>query len=404
MRNRVVFVRIILAILSFASAVTLSGCGSLIASTDLHGSRHRLNDAVTVTTEEQLLLALVQTRFVHNPGFLDVSVINTQLNWSAGIGGSYSTNPSTGSVSPSIDYSESPTITYTPLQGQEFVRRMMVPVSLETLAMLMETGWSSDAVLRLVVQRINDIPNGFDGSIADLEIAPEYRTFNRVARLFDRLIGHGVVFLTKVPDNHYPIESWDWNNPANLKHGEILKNTWEASDNPIMLNVRRELRKKGDSESDLTELLDLLDIPLSNLKPRNKFNPRFDSIILQNAMRPAFEGDIWLHTRSMQEILYALSWAVQVPADAKQRGEVSVVKDGDGRPFEWNKMFKGLLTIHWSPSEPGDAAIAVPYQGNWYYVRRNDVPSKRTFVLLGQLTKMLSGLGSGVAPALTLPL
>ncbi len=80
MINAVTFIRIILAIVSFASAITLSGCGSLIASIDLHGSRHRLNEAVTVTTEEQLLLALVQTRFIHNPGFLDVSVINTQLN------------------------------------------------------------------------------------------------------------------------------------------------------------------------------------------------------------------------------------------------------------------------------------------------------------------------------------
>lgn len=365
MRNPVAFVRIILAILPFASTVILSGCGSLIASIDLHGSRHRLNEAVTITTEEQLLLALVQTRFVHNPGFLDVSVINTQLNWSAGIGGNYSTNPSTGTISPSIDYSESPTITYMPLQGQEFVRRMMVPVSLETLAILMETGWSGDAVLRLVVQRINDIPNSFEGSIADLEIAPEYSKFNRVTHLFDHLIGHGIVFLTTVPDNHYPIESWDWKNPENLKHGEIRKSTWEASDSPIMLNVHRELRKKGDSESELTELLDLLGVPLNNLKPRNKFNPRFDSLILQNAMRPAFEGDIWVHTRSMQEILYALSWAVQVPTEAKQKGEVSVVRAGDGRPFEWQKMFKGLLTIHWSPSEPSDAAIAVPYQGNW---------------------------------------
>lgn len=106
----------------------------------------------------------------------------------------------------------------------------------------------------------------------------------------------------------------------------------------------------------------------------------------------------------MQEILYALSWAVQVPPETERKGEVAVISGPDGRPFEWDEMFKGLLTVYWSPSRPSDAAIAVHYQGNWYYVRRNDLHSKRTFVLLGQLTKMLSGLGSGNAPALTLPL
>ena len=71
---------------------------------------------------------------------------------------------------------------------------------------------------------------------------------------------------------------------------------------------------------------------------------------------------------------------------------------------------KGRLDTGSSTKWPGcstaswGATIAVPYQGNWYYVWRNDLPSKRTFVLLRQLTKTLSGLGSGNAPALTLPL
>ena len=93
-----------------------------------------------------------------------------------------------------------------------------------------------------------------------------------------------------------------------------------------------------------------------------------------------------------------------MPPEVEQKGKVSVIKESDGTPFEWNDMFKGLLTIHWSSSEPSDAVIAVPYENNWYYVRADDVPSKTTFVLLSQLMKMLSSLGSGNAPTLTLPL
>ena len=276
-------ISVVLSLLT--AAVVLAGCGSFIASVDLQGSRHRLSEAITVTSEEQLLLALVQTRFIRNPGFLDVSAINTQLNWSAGINGSYSTSPSTGSVSPSLGYSESPTITYTPLQGKEFVGRMMTPVGLETLASLIETGWSGETALRLLVQRINNIPNGFDGSTVNAEMLPDYHKFNRVARLFDRLMSRGIIFLTMVPENHYPVTSMDWEKPDNnLRSNEIRKDIWEPADNPVMLNIRRDFSKKGGSEHELRELLYLLGVPQNGMKARNKFNTSLDSLILQTCL------------------------------------------------------------------------------------------------------------------------
>jgi len=405
MSNQFTWVRVGPIAFALLTMLLTAGCGSFIASKDIQGSRHSLNEAVAITTEEQLLLALVQTRFIHNPGFVDVSVINTQLNWSAGITGNYQTNPSVGSVGPSLSYSESPTITYTPLQGAEFVRRMMSPVGTEIVGMLMETGWSGEAVLRLVIQRINDIPNGFDGSITALKDVPRYQAFNHVAMLFDRLMARGDIVLTMVPNHHFPITSWDWKNPDRFKSGTVIKNTWEATDDPLLLNVRRSARKPGSAtEQDLKELVDLLGVPIEKLKPRNELNPNFDCLLVQNVTRPGYGGDIWIQTRSLQETLYALSWAVKVPPEAEERGDVDVITGPDGKPFDWEEMYKGLLTVHWSRTRPENAAIAIPYQGNWYYVQQHDLSSKRTFVLLGQLTQMLSGLGSENAPTLTLPI
>jgi hypothetical protein len=381
-----------------------TSCGSFIASTDIKGSRHSLNEAVTVTAEEQLLLALVQTRFIHNPGFVDVSAINTQLQWSAGMDGSYRSNPSVVSIGPSLSYGEYPTITYIPLQGSEFVRRIMTPVNTEIVALMLETGWSSEVVLRLMVQRINNIPNGFDGSVMASNIVPRFRKFNRAARLINNLMARGDIVLTTLPNHHFPVTSWDWKNPDNFKDGTVIQNTWEASDNPVLFNVRRSARKKGGAtERDLQELVHLLDLPIENLKVRNPLNPNFDSLVIQNLNRPGASGDIWIQTRSFQEILYALSWAVETPPEAVKNGEVPTVTDSDGRPFDWKKMYGDLLNVHFSFSRPKNAAIAVLYHGNWYYVAKNDIPSKKTFVLLAQMTKMLSGLGTGDSPALTLP-
>jgi len=281
---------------------------------------------------------------------------------------------------------------------------MMTPVGTEIVGMLIETGWSSELVLRIILQRINDLPNGFDGSIASLDTLPRYRGFNRMAALFDRLVARGDIVLTIVPNHHYPVTSWDFKNPNNFKSGTVVKNTWEATDNPLLLNVRRSACKKGSpTERDLQELVDLLGFPLENLKPQNVLNANFDSVFVQNLVRPGSEGDIWIQTRSLQETLYALSWAVRVPPEAEANGEVHVITRPDGKPFDWDEMYKGLLKVHWSPSRPEESAIAIQYQGNWYYVAKNDIPSKQTFVLLAQLTKMLSGLGTGNAPALTLP-
>ncbi len=54
----------------------------------------------------------------------------------------------------------------------------------------------------------------------------------------------------------------------------------------------------------------------------------------------------------------------RLPPEAESYGEAAVISGPDGRPFDWNEIFEGLLKIYWSPSRPADAAIAVPYQGN----------------------------------------
>ena len=125
--------------------------------------------------------------------------------------------------------------------------------------------------------------------------------------------------MTIVPNHHFPVTNWDFKTPDNFKSGTMIKNTWESTDNPMLLNVRRSARKKGSAtERDLQELVDPLGFPLENFKPRNELNPHFDSVFVQNLIRPGYKGDVWLQTRSLQETLYALSWAVKVPPEAEK--------------------------------------------------------------------------------------
>ena len=59
--------------------LVVPGCGSLVATTDIKESRMRLNEAIRQTTEEQILNAIVETRFGHGPTYLNIAAINAQL-------------------------------------------------------------------------------------------------------------------------------------------------------------------------------------------------------------------------------------------------------------------------------------------------------------------------------------
>ena len=56
-------------------------------------------------------------------------------------------------------YSDQPTITYTPLHGEEFAQRVMSPISPLVILYLTQAGWSIDRLLECCVQSINGIEN-----------------------------------------------------------------------------------------------------------------------------------------------------------------------------------------------------------------------------------------------------
>jgi hypothetical protein len=54
---------------------------------------------------------------------------------------------------------ETPTVSYTPLKGADFVQRVLTPISLDTLFLLDTSGWSSDRLFRLMVDEMNGVEN-----------------------------------------------------------------------------------------------------------------------------------------------------------------------------------------------------------------------------------------------------
>ena len=145
--------------LALAAFVFVSGCAGPLA---LQHSRQKYSEAVQVTNAEQLLLNLVRLRYRDTPSFLELSSLSTQFAFeeSGFVGVDV---PEAGlnllKLNTAIQASERPTVTYDPLRGQEFVKRLISPLNEETIILLIRSGWSIERVLRMTVQDINGLEN-----------------------------------------------------------------------------------------------------------------------------------------------------------------------------------------------------------------------------------------------------
>jgi hypothetical protein len=113
-----------------------------------------------------------------------------------------------------------------------------------------------------------------------------------------------------------------------------------------------------------------------------------------------------LETRSLLQALYFVAQSVDVPAEHAERGLATVTLTQDGRPFDWQRVTKGLFRVRSTKGDerPSQAHVAIPYKGWWFYIDETDQGTKSTFSLLMELARLELSGKSGSSPVLTLPL
>ncbi|MGR8918282.1 MAG: hypothetical protein ACU85V_01595 [Gammaproteobacteria bacterium] len=351
------------AITAVLIVTVTSGC-TQFGPRIIEASRTDYNVAMARTESEQMLLNLVRLRYGDEPYFLEASALNTQFLISprAEADSAFNFDGSTlYSIGGSLVYEEKPTVTYTPLRGEDFVRQVLSRVSLETFLLLDSSGWRTERVLRLCVERLNDLDNASRASGPTPTEAPAVGDFRRAAELFSGLVANGGL-------RTYRVEEDDEKN-----------------------YVTRVSEAKANS-ADFAEFATLL-----GLDPERR---EFD-LLLNRVGDP--RTSITIETRSFMGVMYFLSQSVVVPAEDAAAGRVRVTLDGAGQAFDWDAVTGGLLRIASSRTRPANAAVAVSYRGAWFYIDDTDLESKSSFALLGQLYALQSKDNADRAPLLTLP-
>lgn len=341
--------------------------------------RFDYNKVLAQSSEQQLVLNLVRLRYGEPVQWVAVSsmiskyTLQAQAGWSQWYNNlSVFENPALRGILGGVDatpnrqntwntqaqYNDSPTITYAPVEGEEFAKRVLTPIPLSVVLYLIQAGWPIDQVFDCCVQRLNDLDNGI------LRGATQPADKNEPGSDFETVVKHMREFQ----------EAGGFNFRL-----EVDKDTHEVY-------AVRNMRMAAEARRyDLFERLGL----------------RADAPRIRLSQSPAPGNDtdtLCVQTRSLLGILQALSHGVQAPNAHVAQGRVTRAEDFvyGVRPSPW-------LTVQSSPVPACDAFVQVNHYGHWFYILHSDIPSKQTLSLLTYLYSLQGTDAGGKAPLITIP-
>jgi hypothetical protein len=204
-------------IICLSFITTIMGCAS-IGAYILPKEREKFNGALITSEEQQLLLNVVRMRFEDRPYFVSVDNITTSKTISVSNGAAISASPTTSNslttttspgmvpvqvlsnsfssatsygLTPNASYSDSPTVSYTPLQGEKFIKHMLAPFRLKYLYLLLESGWSAELLLRITLHHIYIHEN-----VANVSMTrpPSFTKFLELIELLQELKADGIIY------------------------------------------------------------------------------------------------------------------------------------------------------------------------------------------------------------------
>jgi len=346
--------------LLIATTFLITACSGLGPERLTH-DRFDYSTAITESWKSQMLLNIVKLRYGDAPVFLDVaSVINSyQMSGVASLAAAGQVLPyqATAGIGAGGYYSNTPTITYSPLTGEKFSKSMLTPIPPSSIFFFIQAGYNVEAVFRVLVQSINGIRNRFGGIGRITPADPEfYLLIERITRI--------------QASGAYEIR--------------IQKST----DREALAAVFNDKVDK-DTEADITEVRKML-----GLDPRaREFRVVYGSI-------SSDDKEIAILSRSVLQVILNLASYIEVPEIhvAEKRVLPSLTEETPA-----GKPVRPLMRIRSSSEKPEDAFVAVPYRNHWFWIDDKELASKGLFTFLMFIFNLVdTGIKEG-APVVTIP-
>ncbi|MDX2477752.1 MAG: hypothetical protein QNL05_10370 [Gammaproteobacteria bacterium] len=340
----------------------LAGCTTL-GPTAIRSGRLAYNNAIIETENQQMLMVAIHNRYQERGNLLAVASVtaNVRVRTSAGIQpGIGNENNYAGNLVPfsaGVFYEENPTISYTPVGGEKYMRQLFSPVPISILAQL--TGTLSDPApfYNSLVSSVNGI---YNPDFYHAATEPDLR--------FSRLVAI-LASLTQAQRLHWLEDP--------------------KQDGSFSIHIDR---SRAGFETDITKLLALL-----GLKPPK--DPS-DAIIIPVtlALDRRSKGGIGITTRSVWDLVEILTASIEIPEKDQKNGITASYPP----PGPVGKT----LRVRRAEDRPKHASVAVKYRGGWFYIDEKNQATKQYFRLLGTMWSVTiaeTSVNSSASPVLTVP-
>jgi hypothetical protein len=253
-------------------------------------------------------------------------------------------------------YTDKPTITYNPLLGERFTRSLMTPLQPGVVVSLIQSGWSADTVMRMMVTSANGVDNRFGAGNRARGADPEWATVVAALRRIQASAGVGM---------------------------RVDRDT--GNELTVLVLYRKEMTP--ELAADIRTLRGALGIR----EDARELRVVYGSV-------PKNDAELAIVTRSMLEILLDLASGIEVPPGDVAAGYVPATRRFESDGADW----RPLIRIRSGDTAPEHAFAAVEYLGHWFWIDQGDYASKGIFSFLLILFSLMDTAPKG-QPLMTVP-
>jgi hypothetical protein len=345
---------------ALCALLALAGCKSIGPGT-IARDRFDYSAGIGDSWKRQTLLNIVKLRYFDPPIFVDVGqiVASRSLSRSVNVGGTFGQgNDNNMSLGAAGIYTDQPTVTYTPLTGNKFIKSLMTPLPPESVFFMIQSGMPADGVLFAAVSSINGLKN-------------QSSTI------------HGTV----PPD------------PDFLRALALMRKIQEAGG--VALRVERDAQKQATSILALRRPDISPEAKEDSLELRRllRLDPNASEFKLVFGTTAANDKEVAVATRSIIQLMGTMAAEVEVPAQDLAEHRVAPGWESAADAREAHR----LIEIHSSKTNPPRAFVAVNYRDQWFWIDDCDLKSKRVFSLMMLLFTLADTGETPALPLITIP-
>jgi hypothetical protein len=346
--------------LAVTACLALAGCTGFGPST-IERDQPNYSEALSEAAKRQVLLNIVRLRYADLPSVVSVSQIVAGYERRGTLSLGADVLRDDFSLSDDMDvgaegsFTDRPTVTFSPLRGEDYADVMLRPMPPSELFSLILAGGATETAFGLVVQRINGIRN----------VRAEYWGFTPAQNEFREVVH----LLTSLRDD------------ARLDLRIAASEPYPAA---YLTFLRSEELGGNDRIDRLIQLL--------------RLDPTADRYRIVFGATQRDGREVAVLTRPLIQILSDIAATIDVP-----EGHVK-----SGRTFPTRRAAQGQpplvrIGVEEQRLPPLDAFVSVRYNGYYFAIANDDFESKRVFSMLLLLMTIVERAAGTQLPLLTIP-